>query len=329
MITNEKHPMLRSKRPLIITRPGERLAGDAKNSIEIGSDALWVDGIGRIGKTFGIRQLIQTDAWRPFPMYIVEFTYTKPGKPGEGYFASSLLLQQGQTVSTSASSNTTLMRAIRMLQEVGYHQGAEVIAIAFNEANRFTSDEYEHVMSMANEVEKRGRIFFFFINQTDSGRFGRTAIDKRPPRHIYGRFFTTSHQYTGLLWDIPDTDRPFQPVSDVALALREYDQELSWPEGSGVSFTQYFAPKAYALGWRLGTQIDVIRSVINDLRAESGLPDVREWPMQSFERFVYFVLVRVAYENPEFTELTAGNIREGLHRAGYLEIEPGYRGVPA
>lgn len=42
--TDNRHPMLRSKRPLIITRPGERLAGDAKNSIEIGSDAIWIVG---------------------------------------------------------------------------------------------------------------------------------------------------------------------------------------------------------------------------------------------------------------------------------------------
>ena len=163
MTTDARHPMLRAKRPLIITRPGERLAGDAKNSIEIGSDAIWIDGFGRIGKTYGVRQLIQTDAWRPFPMYMIEFTYTKPAKPGEGYFASSLLLQQGQTVSASAASNGTLMRAVRMFQEDGHRQGAEVIGVAFNEANRFTADEYEHVMSIVNECEKTGRIFFFFI----------------------------------------------------------------------------------------------------------------------------------------------------------------------
>ncbi|UKE71462.1 hypothetical protein [Xanthomonas graminis] len=329
MSSNDTHPMLRSRRPLIITRPGERLAGDAKNSIEFGSDAIWVDGVGRIGKTFGVRQLIQTDAWRPFPMYIAEFTYTKPSKPGEGYFASSLLLQQGQRVSSSGASNVTLMRAIRMLKEEGYRQGAEMIGVALNEANRFTAEEYEHLMSIANEFEKQDRIFFFLINQTDSGKFGHSQIDKRPPRHIHGRFFTSSHRYTGLLWNIPEDDRAIQSVSDVALAFHEYDNELFWPEGSDVSFTNYFAPQAYAAGWRLGAQIDLIHSVINALRAENGLPDATEWPMQSFERFVYFVLVRVAYENANFSELTGRQIREGLQRAGYLEIEPGYRGALA
>lgn len=327
MRTDEMHPMLRSKRPLIITRPGERLAEDSKNGIEMGCDAIWIDGNARVGKTFGARQLIQTIEWRPFPMYMAEFTYTKPTKPGEGYFASSLLLQQNQKVSPSAISNGVLMRAIRMFQEEAYRQGAEVIGIVFNEANRFSADEYEHVMSISNECEKTGRAFIFFINQTDSGRFGRDAIDQRPPRHIYGRYFTTSHHYTGLLWSVPDSEQKYQLVSDVAIAFKEYDEELQWPRGSGVSFTQYFAPAAYAAGWRLGSQIDSIRSEINSLRAENGLSEATAWPMQSFERFVYYVLVRVAHENADFRKLTKDNIRDALFRAGYLEIEPGYQGA--
>ncbi|MBS0212565.1 MAG: hypothetical protein JSR26_05205 [Proteobacteria bacterium] len=326
MTTIDVHPMLRSKRPLIFTRPAERLGGDAKNAIEFGADSIWVNACGRFGKTYAVRQLTQTFSWRPFPMFMAEFTYTKPNKPTEGYFAGSLLLQADQVVSTSAMSNGSLMRAIRMLQEQGHRQGAEVIAVAFNEANRFTVEEYEHVMSMANECEKTGRIFFFFINQSDAGRLGRSGIDKRPPRHLFGRFFTTSHQFTGLLWDVPEHEKQFQLVSDVALAFREYDEELCTGDGVRVTFTQFFAPKAYAAGWRLGTQIDLIRKVINEVRSENGLGPVSEWPMQTFERFVYFVLVRLAFDNPDFEELTPATIREGLLRSGYLEIEPGYRG---
>src|SRR3546814_6960295 len=77
MTTSEVHPLLRYKRPLIFTRPGERLAGATRASIEMGCDALWIEGHGRVGKTFGGRQLVQTDAWRPFSMYMTEFTYSK------------------------------------------------------------------------------------------------------------------------------------------------------------------------------------------------------------------------------------------------------------
>lgn len=329
MTTSEVHPLLRYKRPLIFTRPGERLAGATRATIEMGCDALWIEGNGRVGKTFGARQLVQTDAWRPFPMYMTEFTYTKPTKPTEGYFMTSLLTQMGQMVAASASSNVLLTRVVRTLNEQRVKRRADMIGLVFNEANRFTSEEYEHVMSIGNEFEKTTRVFYLFINQSDAGRLGRGDTDARPPRHIFGRYFINSHHYTGLLWDVPVADQPYQKMSDVALAFLEYDKELIWPEGSGISFTQHYAPKAWANGWRLGSQIDRIRKVMDEVRAEVGLPPAVTWPMLTFEKFVYMVLVRIAMEDEDFLELSEAQVREVLFRVGYLEIEPGYEGVQA
>lgn len=325
-MTDELHPMLRARRPLIFTRPAERLANDTKNSIEMGANALWLEGFARFGKTFGARQLVQSTRWRPFPMYIAEYSYTRPTKPGEGYFASGLLEQHGQMVAKTTLSVQTMMRYTRMLREQAQRHSAEVIGLIFNEANRFTLDEYEHLLTIDNELEKYVRTFHILINQCDASRYGPTGIDKRPPRHLFGRYFTTTHNYTGLLWDIPETDRGLQVSSDVALAFHEYDEEFIWPQGGGISYTRYFAPKAYAAGWRLGTQIDLIKKVIDDIRAEHGLGPVSEWPMQTFEHFVYFVLVRIAGENPDFNELTEADIRNALLRVCYLHIEPGYQG---
>ncbi|GAB2519426.1 hypothetical protein [Lysobacter humi (ex Lee et al. 2017)] len=329
MTTPEVHPLLRCKRPLIFTRPGERLAGATRATIEMGCDALWIEGNGRVGKTFGAQQLVQTDAWRPYPMYMMAFTYTKPTKPTEGYFMTSLLTQMGQNVAASASSNMLMTRVVRTLNEQRVKRGADMIGLVLNEANRFTSEEYEHAMSIGNELEKTTRVFYLFINQNDAGRLGRGDTDARPPRHIFGRYFINSHHYTGLLWDVPAEDRPHQTMSDVALAFLEYDKELTWPEGSGISFTQHCAPKAWANGWRLGSQIDMIRKVMNEVRAEAGLGAATTWPMLTFEKFVYMVLVRIAMEDEDFLALTEAQVREALFRVGYLEIEPGYEGMPA
>ncbi|RDI99338.1 hypothetical protein DVT68_00275 [Dyella solisilvae] len=318
--------MLRERRPMIFTRPAERLATDCKNSLEIGANAIWLQGFARFGKTFGARQLVQSTRWRPFPMYIAEYSYTRPTKPNEGYFSSGLLEQHGQVTAKTALSVNTVMRYTRMLREQALRHGAVAVGLVFNEANRFTVDEYENLLTIDNELEKYLRTFHILINQCDASRYGPAGIDKRPPRHLFGRYFTTTHNYTGLLWDVPEDDKTHQTLSDVALAFREYDELLTWPQGSGISYTQYFARKAYASGWRLGTQIDSIRKVIEDVRAEHGLGPVHEWPMQTFEHFVYFVLVRIAGDNPDFTCLTESEIRNALMRACYLHIEPDFQG---
>ena len=58
-------------------------------------------------------------------------------------------------------------------------------------------------------------------------------------------------------------------------------------------------------------------------------PLATSWPMLTFEKFVYTVLVRIAMEDENFLELTEAQVREVLYRVGYLEIEPGYEGVVA
>jgi len=326
MTTSTTHPLLRAKRPLILTRPAERFAGAARTSVELGCDAIWVEGKGRVGKTFGCRQLIQSETWRPFPMYIAEFTYGKATKPTESYFMSSLLEQMGQTVPVSASSNMLATRFVRLLHERRNKLAADVIGLVINEANRFTSEDYEHVVTISNEIEKTSRAFFFLINQSDAGRLGTGTADCRPPPHVYGRFFTNSHQYTGLLWDVRGRGAGGRRFWTVALGLLGDRGGFTWREGSGVSCTGNFGPEAWADGWRLGAQIDLIRTVINKMRAEVGLFDVVTWPMQTFERFVYFVLVRIANGDSSFRRLTEEHIREALLRADYFGIEPGYVG---
>src|SRR3546814_18723941 len=114
-------------------------------------------------------------------------------------------------------------------------------------------------------------------------------------------------------------------MSDVALAFLEYDEELTWPEGSGITFTQHCAPTAWANGWRLGTQIDMIRKVVNEVRSEAVMSLATNWPRLTFEKFVYTVLVRIAMEDEKYLEITEAKVGDMLYRVGSCEIEQGYR----
>src|SRR3546814_7840961 len=76
----------------------------------------------------------------------------------------------GQSVAASASSNMLLARVVRTLNEQRVKRNADMLGLVFNEANRFSSEEYEHAMSIGNEFEKTTRVFYLFINQSDAGQ---------------------------------------------------------------------------------------------------------------------------------------------------------------
>src|SRR3546814_5539492 len=92
----------------------------------------------------------------------------------------------GQSVAASASSNMLLARVVRTLNEQRVKRNADMLGLVFNEANRFSSEEYEHAMSIGNEFEKTPRVFYLFINQSDAGQLGRRDTDvRRSEEHTY------------------------------------------------------------------------------------------------------------------------------------------------
>src|SRR3546814_20136543 len=117
----------------------------------MGCDALWIEGHGRVGKTFGGRQLVQTDAWRPFSMYMTEFTYSKPQKPTEGYFITYLLTQKGQSVAASASSNMHFVRVVRTNNEKLVKGNADILLLSYTDTNPLRTGAREPPICLVKE----------------------------------------------------------------------------------------------------------------------------------------------------------------------------------
>lgn len=318
---NDMHPLLKEERPSIITRPAERMALDAANAIQMGDHALWITGSAQVGKTWGARLLMTTTKWRPFPMTMFETSFTKPKNPSEIYFANSFLLQHHQKLASRSVSIDSMIRTVNYMREAAARDSSKLVGLIINDTNRFTREDYEHLMSLDNLAEKQIRLFFFLINQDDAQGYVPGQIDKRPPRHLFSRYFNNTHEYTGLLWDIPEADKPDQTASDVALALLEYDEILKWPKDTEMSYSRYFAQGAWDSGWRMGMQIDLIREEIEELRKSYGLAPSTNWRMKTFEKFVYYMLVRIANQTQNFREFSRAQIKDGLRRSGYIELE--------
>lgn len=324
-VQSNVHPMLREERPSIITRPAERMALDVANALEMGDHALWVTGGAQVGKTYGARLLMNTTRWRPYPLTMFETSFTKPKNPSELYFANSFLLQHHQRLASRSVSIDSMMRSVFFMREAAARDESRVVVLIINDANRFTLEDYEHLMSLDNLAENHVRLFFILINQSDASGYGpRAKIEMRPPRHLFARYFNNTHEYTGLLWDIPEADASLQKACDVAVAMHEYDNVLKWPNDSDMTYTRFFATRAYDAGWRSGSQLDMIREQIEELRPLYGLGRSVAWRMKTFEKFMYYMLVRVAAADPDFREFTPAQVRDGLRRSGYIELETSY-----
>lgn len=315
------HPMLQAKRPIIVTGPINRMGDAIAAALERGDKGIHISGNGRDGKTWGVECLAMHPEWQPFPVAFFFLDYGKPDKASENYFSATFLQAADMKAVRHATGAESMTRACNMLIEKTQESRQEVIAIVVNEAQRFSEAEYEHLVTMDNMLERRNkRVFFILIHQNDADTGGKQSIDRRPPSHVTGRFYSMAHKFTGLLWGKEDSI-DFEDC-DVAMALNEYDDGPKFPdEATGVTPTAYFAHHAYTSGYRLTSQVGLFRESVKELRIKNHLDANAPFPMQSFERFVYFLLVRTAWDDPNFREFSKPQVDQALLWSGYIELE--------
>lgn len=315
------HPMLRPRRPIIVTGPINRMGDSFATALERGDKGIQVNGNGRDGKTWGVECLAMHPAWQPFPVAFFFMDYGKPEKATENYFSGSILKAADMKSIRHASGVESMTRACNLLIERTRELRQEVIALVINEANRFTEVENDHLVTLDNFLERRKkRVFYVLIHQNDAESGGQQSIDRRPPSHVTGRFYSMAHKFTGLLWGAANAI-DFQDC-DVAMALNEYDEGVIFPDDeTGVPCTAFFARNAYANGYRLTSQVGLFREVVEELRVKNHLLAEAPFPMQTFERFVYFLLARIAAEDPNFHQFTREQALKALVWAGYIDLE--------
>ncbi len=307
--------MLSLDRPVIPTRPIDRLASATALAMEAKHKGLLLRGDGRVGKTFGSRFLAQTYRWRPYPLSVFEMSYGNASTSSESYFMNWGIHSAGLKIIKAASGPDILGRLCNHLISRTSVHDEKMIMLICNEANRFGYEEYNHLVTLDNELEAQNKFLFVLqVSQQDADFGGRQGIRTPLPSHITGRFMMAEHNYTGLLWEKPKEEIEGQFEDDVTMALREYDT-------GAAACSATFAPKAARDGWTLSSQTKDIREVVEDLRAKHNLPDLAPWPMKTFECFVYFLLIRVAREDPNFRGLTRDHILKALQFSGYIQLE--------
>lgn len=305
-------------RPVIPTRASDRLSADVALAMEAKHKGLLLRGNGRVGKTFGARMLAQTYQWRPYPLTVFEMSYGNPSASTESYFMNWGITSAGLKIIKAASGPDIVARLCNHLVSRTAMHDEKMIMLICNEANRFSIEEYNHLVTLDNELEGQGKYLFVLqVSQQDADAGGQQGMPEVFPSHITGRFMMAEHAYTGLLWEKPEDERNEPYDDDVTMALREYDHGKA-------ACSAYFLPKAAKEGWTLASQIGDIREEVGELRAQHNLPGLAPWPMKTFECFVYYLLVRATQKDPNLTHFTRDHIRQALRFCGYIQLEQSF-----
>ncbi|WP_313213459.1 ATP-binding protein [Stenotrophomonas acidaminiphila] len=320
-MTLESHPLNQPKRPMIITRPQERVAQQVGMVLLYGRPSFRLKGSGRAGKTTSATTLRRTFKWRPYNIGFLRMIAGNPNQHTESNIMREMALGIGLKGARNANPQELLARIIRAIEEEAGRAEADLVIFIVDSSEKLTLEDYEHIAKLHDHFDNDLRLFFLFVCQDDHKFGGADELASLAPPHIYGRYFVDPYVFTGLLWEVPEDERKEQSSCDVALALREYDEGLRWPTQDSPSATETFAPVAFANGWRLEHERDAIFNEIQLLCAREELAIPRDWLMATFEVFIYHILVHVAARRPDFSGLSREDIRQGLQACAFAAYE--------
>lgn len=306
------HPLLQRLRAPFATRPIERMANAIVSAIEAEYRGIVVYGLARFGKSWAVKYLSGNASWIQDPFFSARISVPKSHKRTDGAFFSLWLERFSLSLPERTSSLDRLARLRNFLISKCNEHATNLVVVFLDEAQRLFPDDYEHLVTLDNELTEQGyMLFVVLVVQSDfSGTAMEKIYDGNPPPHVRGRFLVRKHEFGGL-----------NGIDEIDHALGRMDEHTEWPPGSGRSYSRHFAEKAFEAGWRSRQHAAQLHQRAERLRAQFELPGNWTWPMKSFEVCINFLLTNIAAQRSDFDGFTDTDIDAALEASGFIELE--------
>jgi hypothetical protein len=295
------HPMMEDdNRPKVATKPIESLGDAILIALEDGYRGIQILGRSGDGKSYASSYLSTHLQWlkQPAPTCWVSIPRRTNGSDNVFYKVIQGALKLSYHPGSAAIDR--LGQIVSRISSDCQRAGSRRFILFIDEAQRLSVDDYDYLANIDDAVGVDGfRLLCVLVNQSDDAK----AFGKKWEARVNGM---PEHTFRGL-----------EGLSEIAHALSRYDTA----EHLGVTFSAFFGPGAYAVGWRLASEASKFVAALNEIRQEAQLAGLSDLPMMIFELAVKRLLVNVAGCKDTFKEFTQGEIKEAILRAGYLKLE--------
>lgn len=197
----------------------------------------------RVGKTRCFKAL-RVEIPKRFPnTYVISMiAVSRENARHVSTIVNQLILKEGIAVGRYDSSikifNILVDRIIgRMRQQRKNH-----LILLIDELQRFAAADFFQLADMVNELDDKGiKVTVVSFGMPELVEIVQDFKDVKQLQ-IIARFMSNLLPVAGIT-----------SKASLELIMTLYDTDMCYPPGSGVSYTQHFFPKSFALGWRLST----------------------------------------------------------------------------
>lgn len=253
------------------------------SSIMAGTPGIaWV-AVPQFGKTTAIRVIKEKirEALNGTP--VVVHIARRHAKPDEAQFYRELLEASEMTVPPGRVAADRFDRLWKGWWTRVLTRRSKRIVLIVDEAQKLSEAEYSWLIDVANILAKQGVSLCVVLFGQPELLSLRQTFSQVGRTDILGRFMVRVHTFEGL--------KTAEQLAEVMLALD--DEVLSeYPLRSGCACTQFFAPRAFAAGWRLHHYAIELWAAFQRCAADAG-QDLTANSMQVAMAWVRIALVYV------------------------------------
>ncbi|AWV02738.1 ATP-binding protein [Burkholderia sp. JP2-270] len=166
------------------------------------------------------------------------------------------------------------------------------VILLIDEAQGMTLREWQWLMGLQNDLDEKGYLLSVISVGSHQLNYKYDYFAGTGNAHVSARFMASHAQFHGL-----------RTTEELECVLTGYDVDSRWPEGSNVSFLEYFAPKYFSMGRRL---VDCSPDLWKSLQSLSPDSAKRfgEFPMQHIARTIEATLFELA-RGDDWDEVTS------------------------
>lgn len=230
--------------------------------------------------------------------------------PSESTFFGDLLRSAGHALHNKGKPAAKRDRLLEYLSEKVEFSLQNRLVFFIDEAQKLHEQHYKWLIDLHNELDVREVAVIVLLVGQEELVHQYSAFQQTEKTQIVGRFMVHQCKFHGL-----------RGAREIKKCLRAYDVDSEYPDGSGWSFTRYFYPAVFGLGFRLASYADLLWEAFRLIRDECGLPGNRELPMQYFCRTVEFVLRRYGTLEEVSQEISIEMWKEAIRASGYIDAE--------
>lgn len=304
------HPIYRRKKYTIATPVTEAALETAAEHLRGGFSGLLYYGEYRSGKTWTIK-FIRANLAEELGRRVADFYFdcTPELKTPNQHYRWMLDELKYSYALRDPSQETRLHNYI--LSEVARRKAQDVVLI-FDEAQNLRPVQWRFLVRTHNALSREGPPpMFMFFGQPELAKTRDAFVLQPDKQNIVGRFMLHEHVIEGVRNAVE-----FKHW----LGLFDNPDVAEWPANSGISFTRYFFPRAYAAGWRLASLSEAWWMLIRTLLERERILQVPKTLRTQYLFFMVEQLFRVfADHESRKPDIGDKELAEVITRSKYLD----------